>query len=150
MCRKLEKEYWTGLWADNWTRHSSKTKVAFCWKDFLCEELSGSAGKDVSVSYLFIYVQVLLIMFSVPISKTAFIAWTSSDAFWCTVHISLLSLPREHHFARNRWVVVQIQDIRLYFHIFVCFIKNSFVSLLFPLFLMQILNCNCEILCSLS
>ena len=30
VCRTLEKEYGTGLWAENRTGHSSKTTVAFC------------------------------------------------------------------------------------------------------------------------
>jgi len=121
VCRKLEKEYGTGLWAENRTRHSSKTTVAFFWKDFLCEELSRRARKDVLDSYLFIFFQLLLVVFNTPIRNRALVAWTSSDAFRCTVHISLLMVPREHHFARDRWVVVQIQDIRVYFHLFVCF-----------------------------
>ena len=61
------------------------------------------------------------------------------------VHISLLRLPCERSFDSDRRAVVQIQDMWICFRVFVCFIKNSFETLLFPLFLTQILNCNCVI-----
>jgi hypothetical protein len=50
-----------------------------------------------------------------------------------TVHISVLRLPREDYFARDRRVVVQIQDIRICFHMFVY--RSSFATVLFTLFL---------------